>query len=292
MRRLNKAAVLSARILVCILVASLISEAAGISVSQSVDRFTLPFEDSLHFEVVLSWDGPQTAYFFPKPLEPVFDGLKVRGFASSISSTGSGSAESTTKRFRFSLIPTASGTARIAPVTVQYLSWPDSLPGELVTETMTIQIAERVTRVQGSVKVTYWLLGAVAVLVLAGGAALVIKRSVRRRSTPIVKTPAEEATERLTILKREAGSDLKKFQTGLYELLAVFLKAKFNIDPDRLTDEEIDDALATTDLSAEQKAHMSRWLMEARRDKFRPVAAAPGDTIRLETEVRRYFEKL
>jgi len=96
--------------------------AEGISVTQSVDRFSIPFEDSVHFEIVLQWDGPQTAYLFPKPLNPTFERLKVRGLTSSISSSGSGEAETTTKKFRYTLIPTASGTGRIEPVTISYLS--------------------------------------------------------------------------------------------------------------------------------------------------------------------------
>ena len=113
-----------------------------ISISQSVDRFTMPYEDSVHFDIILKWNGPQSSYLFTSPLNPTYNGLKVRGFTSSISTTGSGDNETTTKRFRYTLIPVSPGEAYINPVTVPYISWPDSIPGELVTEAMTIQVAQ------------------------------------------------------------------------------------------------------------------------------------------------------
>jgi hypothetical protein len=266
--------------------------AGEIAISQSLDRFRIPFEDSVHFDVVLQWQGPQSSYLFTSPLGPSFDRLKVRGFTSSISSTSSGDDEVTTKRFRYTLIPTSAGAATIDPITVSYISWPDSVPGQLVSEAMTVQIAEPLPPVEEDGAATWWVM--VVLLFVVGGLAelILVKRFKARKPKEIEKTPVEEFLDRLTALKREAGGDLKKFQVGLYESMAAFLKARYDIELNRLGDDEVSSALEVTDLNDDQKEQIGRWLVQARRDKFRPVVGAPGETIRLETEIRQFFEKL
>jgi len=266
--------------------------AGEIAISQSLDRFHIPFEDSLHFDVVLQWQGPQSSYLFTSPLSPSFDRLKVRGFTSSISSTGSGDDEVTTKRFRYTLVPTSAGAATIDPITVSYISWPDSVPGQLVTEAMTIQIAEPLPPVEEDGAATWWIVIVCSVAVLGLVAFVLARWSAARQPKEIEKTPVEQFLNRLTALKREAGGDLKKFQVGLYENMVAFLKARYDIESDRLGDNELAGALEATDLNDDQKEQISRWLVQARRDKFRPVVGAPGETIRLETEIRQFFEKL
>jgi len=266
--------------------------AGEIAISQSLDRFRIPFEDSVHFDIVLQWQGPQSSYLFTSPLGPSFDRLQKRGFTSSISATGAGDDEVTTKRFRYTLIPTSAGPATIDPITVSYISWPDSVPGQLVTEAMTVQIAEPLPPVEQGGAATWWIviIGSVAVLVLV--AFVLVRWSAARQPKEIEKTPVEQFLNRLTALKREAGGDLKKFQVGLYESMAAFLKARYDIELDRLGDDDMSAALETTDLNDDQKEQIGRWLVQARRDKFRPVVGAPGETIRLETEIRKFFEKL
>jgi hypothetical protein len=266
--------------------------ADGISVSQSLDRFSIPFEDSVRFEVVLKWNGPQSAYLFTKPLNPTFDRLKARGVTSSVSSSGSGSDEVTTKRFDYTLIPISSGLGSIDPVTISYISWPDSIPGELVTETMTVQIAEPLPPEKEHGGFTVWVL-ILVILVVVGSAAFAFVRWKKSRTPKeIEKTPVEQFLEDLTALKQESGSEFKKFQAGLYKLLVEFLTAKYAINPDGAADDEVEKLLEPTDLNEHQIKQISLWLVQARRDKFRPVVAAPGETIRLETEIRRFFEEL
>jgi hypothetical protein len=266
--------------------------ADGISVTQSVDRFNIPFEDSVHFEIVLQWNGPQTAYLFPEPLHPTFERLKVRGLTSSISSSGSGEEEITTKKFRYTLIPTASGIGRIEPVTISYLTWPDSIPGELLTEAMTVQIAEPVPQVEKGTGSFVWGVAAVVTVVGSVVVFVLVWRARRKKPQEIVKTPVAQFLDELTALKQEAGGDLKKFQTGLYKILSGFLTAQYGLNPDGVPDDEVEKLLEPTDLAESQRKQISAWLVQARRDKFRPVVGAPGETIRLEAEIRRCFEQL
>jgi len=265
--------------------------AGEISISQSLDRFSIQFHDSVYFDIVLKWEGSQSAYLFSKPLNPSFHRLKVRGYTSSISSTGFGDNEVTTKRFRYTLIPTSAGTAQIDPVAVSFISWPDSVPGELFTEAMTVQIAEPPPPAEeGSDKT---VLIVIVTFVVVGFLAFALVKWVRsKQPKEVQKSPIEQFLEKLTEIKQEAGGDFKKFQIGLYENLAVFLETMYHIEPDKLADNEIDSALKATDLSDSQRVQIARWLTQARQDKFRPVASKPGETMRLETEIRQFFEKL
>lgn len=267
------------------------ANARGISVSQSVDRTETPFESPVTLEVVLRWEGPQSAYLFDKPLNPTLDRLKVTGFVSSISSSDSPDGEVTTKRFTFTLHPTRSGIGSIEPIVISYLSWPDSLPGELMTEPMTVRIAEPLPlekKTDGGFPWWPAALPVVVVLVIV----LVVRRGRRRQPTPTIVTPRERFLERLTDLKKEAGSDLKTFQARLYGLLVEFLQSQYGVDFGEETEEELTAAVESTSLSEGRKAALKEWLIAARRDKFRPVVAAPGEAIRLEASIRSFFEKL
>ena len=266
---------------------------AGISVSQALNKADMAYEDSATFEITLQWPGPQYAYRFDRPLDPDFDRLKVTGFSSAISSTGTGADEVTYKRYVYTLVPTLSGPARIEPVTITYLAYPDSIPGELVTEPMTIQIADPVPVKAGDegMPVWGWLLIGIGVMSF-GTVGLLARR--KRSELPVESemTPAETALERLDVLKKEAGGDFKKFQTGLYALLGNFAREQLGLDIEALDDEALSVALADSDLSTDAKTKLTGWLIAARKDKFRPVTAAPGEAIRLESEVRELFEKI
>jgi hypothetical protein len=110
-------------ICLCVLVPSAMAQ--GISVSQSLSSFNIAYEDSVLFGIELKWVGPQSAYLFGRPLNPAFDGMIVRGFSSSISSTGDGSDEVTTKQYRYVLAPISSGPGQIASVNISYVTWPE-----------------------------------------------------------------------------------------------------------------------------------------------------------------------
>ena len=141
--------------------------ANGISVSQSLDKTETAFEDSVRMTITLSWSGAQSAYLFPRPLQPIIDKLKIHQFTSSISSTGQGDNETTTKKYIYTLIPTSSGLGRIEPITIDYVTWPDSIPGELVTEPLTVLIQDPVPVEADTGEINIMVL--VIVIVLAAG---------------------------------------------------------------------------------------------------------------------------
>ncbi|MCK4632396.1 MAG: hypothetical protein KAT79_03945 [candidate division Zixibacteria bacterium] len=264
--------------------------AEGISVTQSIDRSEVAYEGEVAFEIELQWDGSQAAYRFDKPLDPYFSKLKIERFSSSISSTGTDPNLITTKKFRYTLVPTGSGVGRIDPVTISYATWPDSIPGELVTEALTVNISNPVPK-ELPTPIGWWVyLVGVIVLVSIGG--FVVYRIRNKQPAETVKPPTETFLDQLTDLRKVSGGDLKKFQSGLYDLLATFLSERCNIDLAGGTDREITEALSRTDMGKAQKEKVAGWLVKAQADKFRPVVSAPGDTARLESEIREFFKKL
>ncbi|HUV31229.1 MAG TPA: BatD family protein [Acidobacteriota bacterium] len=266
---------------------------AGISISQSIDKTETAFEDVVHLEIRLSWPGPQSAYLFDQPLNPVFDGFKVTEFSSSVSSTGSGENEITAKTLRFTLAPRSSGMASIQPLTVSYVSWPDSIPGELVTEAMVVTIAERRPTARSESGDFFTLprvLGGLGVMIVA---ALVVAVVVRRRKPPvIVKSAREVFLENLSRLRAECGNDLKKLQTGVYKHLTDYLAGEYQLDLANRTADEVAAALEDTNVSQAHREKIVGWLTRAEKEKYSPVTGAPGETVRLEAELREFFEKM
>lgn len=288
---LEKMLILRPLLIITLIVVMLPDAGNAISVSQTLDKSTMSFEDSASFEIVIEWSGPQNANIFGRPLNPFFDRLKVGRFSSSISSIGRGYDEVTTKKFKYVLIPTSSGAGKIDPITISYVGMPDSIPGELVTEPMTITIAQALPQeVPGEGNNSLYLVLFGALILVGSSVALYIWRS--GRETEVVKTPKEQFLEGLDDLKKRSGQDFKLFQSGLCELLESYLESAHDVKARSITDEDLTERINALDLSEQQKIDLSGWLSNARRDKFRPVTAAPGEAIRLENEIREFFARL
>jgi hypothetical protein len=50
--------------------------------------------------------------------------------------------------------------------------------------------------------------------------------------------------------------------------------------------------LEKTSLTVSQRETICGWLKRAEREKYIPLQAGPGETIRLESEIRDFFAKL
>jgi hypothetical protein len=260
-----------------------------------VDQFELEYESQAHFEITLTWAGSQSAYLFDKPLQPQLENLKVQQFASTVSSSGASGAETTTKKFDFTLVPTGSGLGMVEPVTISYVTWPDSVPGTLVTEAMTIKIATpRPTGNAAGGKTKYpWYLWVAAIIIAVGAVSGVVYWRIRsRRPKVVVKTVPEQFLERLTTVKTESNGDLKRFQTGLYKQLVWYVNTRYGLHIGTQPTEEIIHEIDRCGMPDTEKSAIGAWLIRADREKFSPTTPMPGETIRLETEVREFFEKM
>ncbi len=279
--------------------ASLLSVANGfgqaMSLSQTLDKASMAFEDSAKLEITLTWPGSQLAYYFDKPVQPQLDRLKIQGYATSISSAATAQGEVTTKRFQFTLVPTSAGQGRIDPFTISYVHIPDSLPGGLTTSALTIQISDPIPRKQPA-NVENWRLKWSYILAicvtLLGVLALIIVKSRNKRPYQPVKSPVDAFLDRLGQAKTEANGDLRRFQAGLYKILLVFLGEQYGLNIAGLSTAEVIEQMESTNLSAGLKEKISGWLMRAEREKFAPLPPTPGETIRLEQEIREQFELL
>ena len=266
--------------------------AEGISVSQSRNKASVAFTDSVEFEIVLQWDGPQTDYFFNKPLNPNIEGMKVSRFASSIESSTSAGKEITTKKYLYVLQPIISGVGRIEPVEISFVSWPDSVPGQLFTEAMSFEIAppQAVELTMPSYTWLYIVLG----ILLAGTLALVVAAIFKKPRSEVstTKTPREDFLDSLASTRTAAGSDLKKFQTEVYKILAAFLKRQYNIDAVDLPEDQLVGKLESAGLAHDKSKKICAWLLRAQKDKYSPSGSSPGEAVRLESELREFFEKM
>jgi len=281
-----KTFVVSAIITVMLTVAA----SAGITVSQSLSKSQVAFEDSVRFKIKLIWDGSQVAYRFPKPLSPEIDKMRVRGFVSSVATAGSGEDEVTTKTFQYTLIPKSSGLGYISPVTIENVTWPDSIPGELVTEALTVQIAEPQPKIEDEGSSTSWLIGLIVVIVLGGaGAAWWFMK--RNRPTEPDLRPGDKFLADLSLARQNSGNDLKRFQDSLCRILSEYLVSVTGLSPDGIGDEKLADELTEKGMNAAEAEKLAGWFTRARLDKYRPVKAEPGEVIRLEAEIRAWFEK-
>jgi len=269
--------------------------ANGISVSQALDKTDIGFEDSVRFTITLKWPGPQSAYLIEGPLDPEFKKLKVSGLSSSVSSTGTGASEQTEKAYHYTLVPLSPGEGRIEPLAVDYVTYPESVPGSLSTEPMIVTIAKpEPIPEQGRSYSMFWI-WVIAGLVVAGVVGIIIfLRIIRRKDvgTEVVKSPREIALEQIDDLQHSVGDDMKRFQTGLYRILAGYLQAEYGIKADESEDDELRETFEELPIPEGRKETLTEWVLEARRDKFRPVDSPPGETVRRAAEVRAFFEKM
>lgn len=290
---MNKQIILSLTAIVFVLA---VTSTQGIDLSQSLDKTSIPYEDQAILTITVEWPGSQASYIFDRPVQPTLEKLRVQRFATSVSSQVVAGGETTQKTFTFTLVPTGSGLARIEPMTIHYVSWPDSIPGDLTTSAMTLTVAaaKPVNKSSGPfafLPLWGWIVVWVAV---ATGAGLGAWRFVKAKKSPVpeVKSPVTLVLEGLTQLQAESGSDLKRFQTGLYKLLVNFAQATCGVATSGHSAEEIAEGIKNSSLSEVEKEKITGWILRADREKFSPLPPTPGETIRLESEVRTFFEQM
>jgi len=265
---------------------------ASISVAQSIDRTEMAFDDTAAFRITVTWDGPAYAYRFEKAFRLNSDKLKVARYSSSVRSAGSGPTEITTKVFEYQLAPVLSGIATIQPLVLEYVSWPDSLVGELTTDPVSLAIAEPVPaelREKGGLSGGWLALIAVGVIGAALGAFAFFKPKPKIEK---VKSPAEALLEQLDAVRKDAGLDLKRFQTGVYRGLIVYIQTRYGLD---LTGQSADATareLAAVESDQSVREALGGWLIRAEKEKFSPLTPAPGEVSRLEAEIKGFFDKL
>ncbi|MEW5923890.1 MAG: BatD family protein [Candidatus Zixiibacteriota bacterium] len=266
--------------------------ASEISLTGSVDKTDIAFEDSVTLTVEIKWLGDITAYNFQVLPLPECENLKVAGTSSSISSRTSEGQGITVRTFTYVLRPTQAGIATIEPVTIDYTSLPDSTTGQLATQQFKVLIAAPVLR--GNETNLPWfakILILLAALVVIGGVILII--IIKKHSAPPEPriTPVQKFLEELGIIKKDFANDRKQFFTRLHKLLVIFLETNYGLSLSGQTTQLILKNMESVEAPAEMKEKIGQWLMHADKEKFAPGAGSPGDVIRLATEIEELFRK-
>jgi hypothetical protein len=130
-------------------------------------------------------------------------------------------------------------------------------------------------------------------LVAAGVVAIFVLGYARssRRKPETSKTPRERLLEDLAGARSRAGYDMKEFQGDVYKILVTYIDEEYNIDAANLKADELARRLTGSGISENRASRIQAWLARAEKDKYSPVSAGPGETVRLESEIREFFEK-
>jgi len=182
--------------------------------------------------------------------------------------------------------------ATVDPATINYVTWPDSIPGEVTTDAVSITVAEPIpaSATRGGLPIGLLIGGPVGIVLLAAVVFLIVWRKRKPREVP--KTAVEAFLDELARIRGEAGNDLKRFQTEFHKCLITFLSIKYQINVNGRSTDDVVGQLEKTSLTVSQRETIGAWLKRAEREKYIPLQAGPGETIRLESEIRDFFAKL
>lgn len=262
----------------------------NISLSAALDRFDIPFEETVELKLEIKWRGDITSYAFEVLPLPVLENLKVLGTSTAISSGEENGAEITTRTFKYRLKPTGSGIGTIEPIVLQCISMPDSIPGELSTQILKVNIAEPIP-VEKESGLSLYLYFMIASLMIAAVVIIVLKKKNKPDVEP-VKTPEAYFFDTLAQIKAENQSDRKMFFTKLHAALAEYIKLKYSIETSGQTAVIISGHLEKLEISLNEKEKISGWLIRAEKEKYAPFGGEPGDIIRLISELENFFNDI
>ncbi len=266
--------------------------ANDISLSASIDRTEIKYEEKFQMDLKIVWRGDMSRYMFePFPL-PETQNLKVVGTSSAVSSGRDSAGEYTSRSYRYTFQPTGSGAGSIEPVILKYITRPDSLPGELATQRFQVLIAPPLPQPEKSEKVslTWYIVGGIAI-VSFGLTGLIV---ARRRRVPMepVKSAEDIFLEGLIVIKRESAGERKMFFTRIYKLLGQYLETRHGVACAGKTVEEIIGHFETKQLPLDSKDKIKEWLILAEKEKYAPTGHQPGETLRLATEMENFFKEI
>ena len=262
----------------------------NISLSTALDRIDIQFEETVELKLEIKWQGDITSYAFEVIPLPELENLKVLGTSSAISSGFENDKEITTRTFKYTLKPTGSGVGTINPITLQSVSMPDSIPGQLSTQLMKVNIAKPIP-VEKESGVQIYLYLVVAALMIAAVLIVVLKKRNRPNVEP-VKSPEEHFIDTLAQIKANSQSDRTLFFTKLHAALVNYIEAKFSIATSGQNAEKIADNIDKLEISINEKEKISGWLIQSEKEKYAPFGGEPGDIIRLISELENFFNDI
>jgi hypothetical protein len=267
------------------------AEAQDISLSAGLDKTEMPYEETAALTIEVKWPGDITHYRFGILPLPKTENLKVLGTTSTISSIEEEGKEFTVRTFKYSFKPTKAGIGIIRPILLNYITMPDSLPGDLSTQEFQVSIAQPIPVVEKKGFPIFYIVIIIAFVIV--GLTLLILFLIFRKKGDVapVLTPVQGLIDELATIKKDAGIDRKLFYTKLYRALVNYLSAAYKVETINKAPEEICEAVKSLKAPAGFNEKMTGWLIQADKEKFAPGSGTPGDTVRLANEIENYFQK-
>ena len=275
-------------ILTCLLFLAVVEGATGedLSLSARLDKTEIEFDETVTLVLEIRWTGTIADYRFGILPLPETEHLAVKGSSSAISSEEHDGQDITSRTFRYEFKPTKGGIGRILPITLEYVTLPDSIPGQLTTQEYTVRIAQPVQINKPSGLAWYYY---VIIAVIVVGAVIVVMLIIKKGRKPITPetTPERALLEKLAGIREEGQTDRKIFYTRLYKLLIDYIGRKHGIAVVGGMTPDVIAAMDEKDIPLGEKEKLAGWLTLADREKFAPGG---GETIRLITEIENYMQ--
>lgn len=264
-----------------------------ISFSAELSKADIKFEDTTDLNITVKWWGDKSRYIFEAFPLPETQNLQVQGTSTAISSGTEEGKQYVSRTYKYTFKPTDAGVGAIEPITLKYIEMPDSVPGQLTTQRFQVLIAapKIVPKEDESTSNLFYIIGGIILL----GAVVVIIIFIRagnKKPKEIKKSPEEIYLDELAETKKETGTERKLFYSRLYKLLVGYIAEKYEIGTIGRTTQDIAEDLENSDIEIEHKEKLKAWLILADKEKYAPHAGEPGDTIRLTTEMEKYFQDM
>ena len=164
---------------------------------------------------------------------------------------------------------------------------PDSIPGELSTQTLNITIDKPLPPPEKTNSWKYLIV--LLVLVVVAAMILVIIKLRRKPEAAPVQIPEEIFSEELAVIKKESQADRKIFFTRLHSALVDYLRNKHSISYSGRTAKAVAEDIDQLEIPAGEKERLVAWLTQAEKEKYAPFGGDPGDLLRLTTELEKFF---
>jgi hypothetical protein len=278
--------------LVIWLAGAAIAVSGEISVSSSIDKTEIAYEDEVQLTVELKWEGDITAYRFEIIPLPETEKLQAGGSSTQTSSLVEDSVEYTIRTYKYNFRPILAGTGIIRPITFNYVTWLDSLPGQLTTQEYRILIAEPkpvVTR--GGISTVGIIVIIMVIIVIAAAVIFMILRKKPSLMEASV-SPEETFIQDLQRIKKDHHADRKLFFGGLHKALLDYLGNRFGMETAGKTMSTIKEAVSALDIAVNHQEKIIQLLEMAESEKFAPRQGEPGDILRLCTELENHFSNI
>jgi len=264
-----------------------------ISFSAELSKADIKFEETTDLNITVKWWGDKSRYIFEAFPLPETQNLLVQGTSTAISSGTEEGKQYVSRTYKYTFKPTDAGVGAIEPITLKYIEMPDSVPGQLTTQRFQVLIAapKIVPKEDESTSNLFFIIGGIILL----GAVVVIIIFIRagnNKPKDIKKSPEETYLDELAEIKKETGTERKLFYSRLYKLLVGYIAEKYEIGTIGRTTQDIAEDLENSDIEIEHKEKLKAWLILADKEKYAPHAGEPGDTIRLTTEMEKYFQDM